>query len=548
MKFYQKGRFWLVSAIAIVALLIVQQIWHWEVERVEVDPGEFLVVVNRWGKPLDEDHILAPDASYQGVMLDVLPEGRHFINPILQDYESQKVTDVEKGTCLVLSRKFGVPIPAERIARGEILARSNADDPMKSERGIVGDVLLPGRYRLNPYAYSWELVNAVEVKVNEVGVRTLKVGKDPSTAPPDPERGEYLVPKGYRGVQQMPAAPGTYYINPFVETISPVEVRSHRVELGDIEFPSRDGFMMTPHVVVEYAVDPKMAPELLVRITTDGVLHQKDSTPEEQAENEILQKVILPHIRGYARIEGSNFDARDFILITSGEEGKTMTNAREALQKALLDKVKPRSEELGVEIRAVTLADLKPPLELSEQISQRELARVEREKNVVRIGQFKAEQELKAKESLKQQAAEKVEAETRLIQGKKKSEQLKAVEEARLKQELANTQLRLDAARNQAEAVLATGKAEAAVIHLQNDAEVAGLRTAMQGFGSPMHFAQYQILSKLSPALTEIFASDQSDFGRIFSEYMTPAAGDARPPVTTPATVTGTNPAKETRP
>jgi hypothetical protein len=175
------------------------------------------------------------------------------------------------------------------------------------------------------------------------------------------------------------------------------------------------------------------------------VLNQRDATPEEQADNEILQKVILPHIRGYARIEGSNFDARDFILITAGEGDAKMTNAREALQKALLDKVKPKSQELGVEIRAVTFADLKPPTELADQISQRELARVEREKNVVRIGQFKAEQELTAKESLKQQATEKVGAETRLIQGKTKSEQLKAVEESRLKQELANTQLKLDA-------------------------------------------------------------------------------------------------------
>jgi hypothetical protein len=52
----------------------------------------------------------------------------------------------------------------------------------------------------------------------------------------------------------------------------------------------------------------------------------------------------------------------------------------------------------------------------------------------------------------------------------------------------------------------------------------------------------------LSPALTEIFASDQSDFGKIFSEFMTPVPGVARPPATTPASVTGTNSARETRP
>jgi len=548
MKSYRNGRFLLVSVTAIVSLVILWQLWLWEIERVEVLPGEFLVRIHRWGKELDDNEIIAPDDSYKGVMLDVYSEGRHFINPIFWTYERHKVVDVPAGKCLVLTRKFGEPIPADRIAQGDVLARENRDNPIEGERGILRDVLLPGRHRLNHYAYDWQVVNAVEVKVNEVGVRTLKVGRDPRSAPADPERGEYVVADQCRGVQQTPAAPGTYYINPFVETITPVEVRSHRVELADIEFPSRDGFMMTPHVVVEYAVDPKKAPELLVRIGTKGVLNQRDATPEEQSENQILQKVILPHIRGYARIEGSNFDARDFILITAGEGGTKMTNAREALQKALLEKVKPRSEELGVEIRAVALADLRPPAELSEQISQRELARVEREKNVVRIGQFKAEQELTAKESLKQQASEKVEAETRLIQGKTKSEQLKAVEESRLKQELSNTQLKLDAARKQAEATLANGRAEAAVINLQNDAEVAGLRTAMLGFGTPMHYAQYQILSKLSPALSEIFASDQSDFGKIFSEFMTPVPDVRRPPATTPATVTGANSTTEARP
>ena len=152
-------------------------------------------------------------------------------------------------------------------------------------------------------------------------------------------------------------------------------------------------------MVVEYAVIPAKAPEMLVRLTDSGVLHQADRTDEEKLENEVLQKVILPHIRGYARIEGSNFDARDFILIATENPAAKTINARESLQRALLAKVKPRCQELGVELRAVALAEFRPPAELSDQISQRELARVEREKNVVRIGQYKTEQDLKVEGS-----------------------------------------------------------------------------------------------------------------------------------------------------
>src|SRR5205085_2478325 len=143
------------------------------------------------------------------------------------------------------------------------------------------------------------------------------------------------------------------------------------VKLRDIEFPSRDGFILKPQVVVEYAAQPDMGPQLMVRLTDEGSLHQKDETEEDQLQNEILQKVILPHIRGYARIEGSNFDARDFILAAvsaapeAGGKVEKVSNAREQLQRALLAKVKPQCDALGVEVRAVTLADMLPPPELS---------------------------------------------------------------------------------------------------------------------------------------------------------------------------------------
>ena len=76
-------------------------------------------------------------------------------------------------------------------------------------------MLRPGKYRLNPYAYTWKLEDAVEVGAGEVGVLTLKVGDDPTKLKPDPKRGPYVVPEGYRGVQEKPLSSGTYYVNPY---------------------------------------------------------------------------------------------------------------------------------------------------------------------------------------------------------------------------------------------------------------------------------------------------------------------------------------------
>ncbi len=524
---YKQPRVWFLAAVATVALALVYQIWLWEVERVEVPPGRFLVLIHRWGKDLAEDQIVAPDDSYKGVMFEPLGEGRHFINPLFWSHEVHEIVRVPVGKCLVLTRKFGTAMPADRVAEGDIFARENPSNRIDGERGILREVKTQGSYRINPYAYAWELVPAVDIRVDQVGVRSMKAGKDPKTLPADPDRGSYVVPEGYRGVQQQTVPPGTYYINPYAEVIVPVEVRSHKAELTDIEFPSRDGFLLQPRVVVEYAVQANKAPEMLVRLTDEGILHQRDDTPAAQAENEVLQKVILPCIRGYSRIEGSNFDAHDFIVSTVVKEGQKTVNAREVLQQALLAKVKPRCAELGVEIRAVTLADMKPPHDLAEQIKLRELARVELEKNGTRLLQYRAAQELAAKEALAQQYKEKVDAETRLLQAKTKADQMREVELSRMKQELENAQLELDAAKNRAEAMLTKGKAEAAVILLTNEAEIAGLRKAVQGFSSAQNFAQYHIVSRLAPALSEIFASDNSEFAKIFSDYMTMPAGSA---------------------
>lgn len=521
MNRFGTSRTWFVVAALAGGALLIQQFWQWEVERIDVKTDTYLVMVHRWGKNLPEDELVAPDDSYKGVMLDVKQEGRHWVNPLLWSYEIHPIVKVPVGKCLVLTRKFGKRIPNERLAQGDVLALPGEHE-FDGERGILRQPLGQGTYRLNPYAYSWQEIDAVEIGADQVGVRTLKVGKDPRTLVTDPARPRYVVPDGYQGVQQSPVSNGTYYINPYVETITPVEVRSHTASLSDIEFPSRDGFILRPHVTVEYQVQRDKAPEVMVRLTDEGVLHQLDATPEQQAQNEILQKVLLPHMRGYARIEGSNFDARDFIIAAGGAANDKPTNTREQLQQALLAKVRPRCQELGIEIRAVLLGEMKPPAELAEQISQRDLARVEQQKNAVRLGQYKEMQKLKSIETMKEQAREMVEVNTRLQVMQTQAKQQKEVEELKLKQELENAKIGLEAARSRAEAILAKGKAAAAVIQLQNEAEVAGLRTAVQGFASAAHFAQYHVISKLAPSLKEIFSSDDSDFAKLFSGYMTP--------------------------
>jgi hypothetical protein len=517
--------------VVAVAAAVFLPFWYWIVERVEVQPEEYLILVHRWGKDLPENEILAPDDSYKGIMLEEKAPGRYFLNPIFWSYERLPLVKVESGQCLVLTRKYGNRIPEDRLATNQILAD-------KDELGIVPGVMLPGSYRLNKYAYRWETVPAFQVRADQVGVHSLKVGLDPHALPEfdkDLVSERYVVPKGYQGIQKDYDKPGTYYLNPYVETITPVEVQEHQVELSDISFPSRDGFILKPHIKVVYAVIPERAPELLIRLSSEGKLHQDDTTPEQIKNNEILQRIILPHIRGYARIEGSNFDARDFIGTESIGKEKAM-NYREQFQRVLLDKVKPKCEEVGISVRIVTVAGMEVPQELTAQITARDLARAKQEKNKTLITQYKSDQSTKAAEALTPRAEELNQAEIRLNKNKVEAEQKLANEKVLLENDLAAAKVRLDAAKDEAKGIRFKGEAEAKLITQENEAKVAGIRQAILGFSSVQVFAQFNMLSKIAPALTEIFASDDSEFAKIIAAHMT------QPPTSGSKTAGGSQP------
>jgi hypothetical protein len=504
-----------------LAGFLLYQLWHWEVERVEVPPGHFLVKINLWGKDLPDGEIIAPDPSYKGVQLEVLSEGRHFLNPILYSYEIHKMVNVPTGQCLVLTRRFGKELPKEQLDRGDFLA-------LEGYRGIVEKPRVQGNNRLNPYAYDWKLVDAVKIGSQQVGVRTLKVGKDPATLQRGPKDTPYLVPEGYRGVQEKPVPPETYLINPWVEDITPVDLESVKVEFSDIYVPTKDGFIINPHVMIKYRVQPDKAPLLFVTLADQGKLNQKHETAKDCELNPVLQKVVLPLVRGYVRIEGSKFDAREFIAEAATKGPVDAGNARQRLQHELLTKVPPLCADLGVIIEEIALDRLETQGELAElakQITDRELARLKRVQNESLKEQYKTEQTLKANEALSRRNQLLVEVDTRLKQATIQAKQRKEVEEEKLKQALENAEIQLTAAKERAKAIKATGQADADVLNLQNEASVSGLRKAIQGFPSADAFAQYQVLMRLAPALSEIFASDTSDFAKLFSGYLSPPKG-----------------------
>ena len=203
-------------------------------------------------------------------------------------------------------------------------------------------------------------------------------------------------------------------------------------------------------------------------------------------------------------------------------------------------KVKPECEKVGVIIDYIAVGETNMNTtldELASQIREREQARIARTTNLQKVAQFEQEQELKSTQALSEQRKKVIEANTKLERAKIDAERMLANMEAEQTAKEESAKALRDGAKKRAEATLTTGKAEANVIMAENEAEVAALQTALAGFGTAEAFADYHVLTNVTPVLSEIFASDTSDFARLFSNYLhSRPPSVAGQPTTSPAT------------
>src|SRR5438045_2332971 len=87
-------------------------------------------------------------------------------------------------------------------------------------RALMEEILPPGRYPMNPYAYDLEIAPVVTVPTGFVGVETNLVGDPPK------EKNQYLSEVKERGIQKTTRKPGTYYLNPHAVRIDNVDVQT----------------------------------------------------------------------------------------------------------------------------------------------------------------------------------------------------------------------------------------------------------------------------------------------------------------------------------
>ena len=488
--------------LAVIALIVVLPAYIWMFCRIEPDPGQIVVFVRKTGENLGPGEIVATKPGQKGVQLDVKSEGRYFKNPFVWDWRYALMTDIPAGKLGVQLRLYGKDLPP-----GQIVA-SDAQT-----KGVLRDVLGPGKHLVNPYAYSVQLYDAVQVRPGSVGVVTSLDGLDPLTSDlPAEQRNGFLVGPGLKGVTPQTLDPGTYYLNPFLVNVVEVNLQSQRFELGGddaINFLTMDGFEVVVEGTIEFAVERAKAAYLTHRV---GDL------------DDVLKKVILPRARGFSRLEGSKYPATNFIV------GET----RQKFQNELESHLRSTCESWGVSIKSVLIRNIETPDEIASVIREREVAVQDALKFEQQIAQARSKAELGRQETLAVQNKEMVDAETAQIRATIAAMQAQSVALTAATQELEVATIDLDASTFLAEAQVAKATAERDVIRLNNEAQAQVVASQVRAFGSGGNYARYLMYQKIAPKIGSILGHDGPDgLGAIFQSFLpsTPPLASPPPPV-----------------
>lgn len=259
----------------------------------------------------------------------------------------------------------------------------NGDEFIKrgGQRGPQKDLLLPGTSYINPLLFKVIPEKAGEVKPGEVAVIVSNVGKDPSDeirkqmaakirARLEIERQEqiqragehvsdvlaglqesleegdpmdnrldagaheaYVVPDGYRGIQERVVGPGKYYVNTLAVSPIIIPTTNQTVEwtgeqiqgtFDPFEVISKDGFAMQLEVRVVFRVKPEDAPFMVSKI---GSIDR------------LIQNVMHPLIDSIFRNQASESSAMAYLQNRHEEQERAEARVRAHLLKYHVDVV-----------------------------------------------------------------------------------------------------------------------------------------------------------------------------------------------------------------
>ena len=353
-------------------------------DAIIVPPGKIGVVEARDGKALTGGHVIARQVecdSFQdaaafiagggerGPQAPIIAPGTYRINPFLFSVSLADAVDIPDNKVGIVTTREGFSLPTGEIAGPTIAGHSMFQNPQafvdaKGCKGLQEQVLLSGRYFINPRFATIETVAMTEVPIAHVGVVIAFVGKAGVDVSGENFKHGNLVSRGEKGVWFEPLDPGKYPMNPYTHQVSNVptanvvlnwadsKTEAHKLdkELSTITVRSADGFKFNLDVSQIIHIPRNDAPKVIARFGDMPAL---------------VTQVLEPTIGNYFRNAAQNSDIIDFLKNRTARQ----VEARNAISEAL--------KEYNVGAVDTLIGDIVPPDALMKTLTDRKLAEQE---------------------------------------------------------------------------------------------------------------------------------------------------------------------------
>jgi regulator of protease activity HflC (stomatin/prohibitin superfamily) len=489
-------RFVPAGALALLVCAVAWQAIEWGYNRIYVPEGQSLLlrfkgfpVLIRSKPPAQPGHFARVDDAGNPLEIGFLERlrgpGRHFYCPLWWERELVEDVVIEGGKVGIVTCKMGDDLP-----RGEFLVDGTLGTTM--QKGILRNVLAPGRYRINPYAYT---VEVMAEKIVKSGVQ-------------DKHAGWVNIPTGYVGVvtcltpnkargtlpgiQNKVLQPGLYPVNPKEEQVdiigvgfSVTSVNSNFKREADnqvlidesgepiiadddsgIRFPSNDGFDIHMDFTAVWGISPMQAPDVIRKFgTTDAV----------------ETKVVIPQIESICRNQGSRLGAVE--LLVGDSRMKFQENTSAAFEKVL--------EEKDLTLLHGLVRHIYIPLDVRQPIQESfiadEIKLTNEQKQITR----KTEATLQEATAKVEYESQRIAVETEKLEAEKIAEGRKTAEETRAETVQKQAAIDRQTAEIQAQATILKGEAEASAKKLLEQAKAQKLQLAVSAFGSAESYNQW---------------------------------------------------------
>ncbi len=365
-------------------------LWPWQytiniVPFITIEEGKIGIVEARDGVPLSGGRVLARQVecdSYQnaraflqasgqrGPQIAVIPPGTYRINTSLFTVTDVPALDIRDNRVGIITTKEGASLPSGEIAGSTVAGHNsfqNGEAFVQAGgcKGLQEQVLLAGRYFINPEFAIVDTVDMTEVPIAYAGVVIAYVGEVGHDVSGESFKHGNLVEKGKKGVWADPLDPGRYAINPRTHRIENVPTanvvlnwatgksEAHKLDekLSTITVRSSDGFKFNLDVSQIIHIPRNDAPKVIARFGSMVNL---------------VTQVLEPTIGNYFRNAAQNSDVIEFLKSRTERQA----DAKKQIASAL--------EQYNVGAVDTLIGDITPPDDLMKTLTDRKLAEQER--------------------------------------------------------------------------------------------------------------------------------------------------------------------------